>query len=316
MMFGNYFTIGRHIGKRMVGPSVEAMNGIDRNPGSELKLEGFDKLFIDAVRRHQAWLDQFGLPIVFNVVDEPREKGVNPWNRNFDDTVAYIKLLRQAGKMTLAEDPMRDKDTGTRKDYTEFIDYVEVMSTHAWAESTELIRKTLEKKKILWIYNTGMDRFSWGFYNWRIRTQGRWEWHFCFPEEETWEYYVGLEWYSPLNRLAGFACLAPFTECKGAMLYTSRFLTAMEGINDYAYLYTLEQAIQKARGKGAGGKTVEEAEAFLADLGKKIPEFPKVRGLATGSSGAAVGQGAEDSAVRMTETWRKQIAGYLKELAK
>jgi hypothetical protein len=106
---------------------------------------------------------------------------------------------------------------------------------------------------------------------------------------------------------------APYTKYKGGMLYQSTFLDAMEGISDYTYLYTLSQAVKVAKGKNTGGKIVAEAEAFLNSIDQKVPEFPKVRGM---TSGAAVGQGLADDATRMTDSWRRQTAGFLKELKK
>ena len=113
------------------------------------------------------------------MADEPRE-APNPWNRNLADSIAYGDLMHEAG-VTSFITPMGDTESG--KDYTVLADHVDIISTHAWKGSAGLIARTHEKGKTLWLYNTGMDRFSWGFYNWRARSEGRWEWHFCWPDD-------------------------------------------------------------------------------------------------------------------------------------
>ncbi len=89
--------------------------------------------------------------------------------------MAYGDLLKEAG-VTSFITPMGDTESG--KDYTALADHVDIISTHAWKGSAGLIARTREKGKTLWLYNTGMDRLSWGFYNWRVGSIGRWEWHF------------------------------------------------------------------------------------------------------------------------------------------
>jgi len=315
LMVANYFMIGRYIGYKTVG-KVDA-NGryldrshlqIDRSPGLELRQPGFERYFLDATRQYKAYLAKHGLPVVLNVADEPREKSILPWNRNFDDSVAYIKMIRKVGGLTVAMNPMRDFDRYTRKDYTPLVDHVDVLSTHAWAESAKLIKQTLAKGKTLWLYNSGKDRFSWGFYNWRAKAKGRWEWHLCWPNTWSWEYVQSLDWYSPFTKLGGLAPLAPYSKHRGGMLYRSNMLAIMEGITDYAYLYTLEQAINAP---GADAKVVAEARALLATLGKEIPEFPTVKGL---RRGADVGQAMIDKARYSTGRWRRRIADLLKRL--
>ena len=90
-------------------------------------------------------------------------------------------------------------------------------------------------------------------------------------------------------------------------------LCMAEGINDYAYVYTLEQALASDAAKKHPA-TAGKAKAFLTALRRAMPEFPKLKGLASESDGAAVGMGVEDEARFMVNTWRKTIAGFLKEL--
>ena len=75
-------------------------------------------------------------------------------------------MMHEAG-VTSFITPMGDRESG--KDYTVLVDHVDILSTHAWKGSAGLIARTHKEGNALWLYNTGMDRFSWGFYNWRAQ---------------------------------------------------------------------------------------------------------------------------------------------------
>jgi len=307
-MVADFFCLGRAIGAKLGAP-------VDKNPSDalELKQPGFEKYFLDGTAQYKARLDKAGVPAVLIAVDEPREgKSVNPWNRTYDATVQYLDLMHKTKGVLAGVDPMGD--TGGGKDYLGFLDHADVLSTHAWAKSKRFMAETLAKGKTLWIYNVGMDRFTWGFYMWHRKVQGHWEWSFSFPSADGgWEYYPGNDWYMPYTGSHGHGPCAPYTQYKGGMLYRCGFLTAMEGIEDYRYLYTLEQAVKAAKAAGSMSATVGEAERFLKNIDAKMPEFPKVKGL---SSGAELGEALADEAAQSTGLWRKQIAEYLKVLKK
>lgn len=299
--------IGRAIGRRLPGSRGAK---VDQDPGLELRQPGFRELCADAYRQYKKFLDRMALPVAVEVVDEPREMP-NPWNRNLADTIAYADMLHAAGIRTFVT-PMGDKGAG--KDYTVMVDHMDVISTHAGAGSKRFMRKTLEKGKTLWLYNTGMDRFSWGFYNWRVGSQGRWEWHFCWSEGGAVGGYPGQEWYNPFTSLHGFAPNAPYSKYRGGMLFQSCYLDVSEGVTDYAYIYTLEKAIETNERAGRNARAVRSARDFLAALKAVVPEFPKVKGIASEADGALVGMGLEDEARKMCDRWRRQIAVYLKQL--
>ena len=172
------------------------------------------------------------------------------------------------------------------------------MSVHGGRGSAKLMARTAERKKALWLYNTGMDRFSWGFYAWRVGAVGRWEWHFSWPEDAAKGGYPGREWFNPFTSSHGLASDAPLSY-PGGILWQSAFLEAAGGITDYSYLLALE----KAKGK--------EAREFLAALKKAIPEYPEVRGLADADAGALVGGGIKDDARLLAGKWRARIAALL-----
>jgi hypothetical protein len=100
------------------------------------------------------------------------------------------------------------------------------------------------------------------------------------------------------------------------MLFKSVYFGVAEGITDYAYVYTLEQAIAAAKGDAAKAKIADEAAAFLAAVRKAIPEFAKIKNMASPDAGALVGQGLDTPAAEMCEPWRRKIAEYLIRLKK
>ena len=160
-LMGEALGVGRGIGHRLIGEDGGLK--IDRNPGLELRQPVFRDYFVNAMRQERDFIRRIGMPVALEVSDEPRENP-NPWNRNLADSIAYGDLMREAGVVSFIT-PMGDTESG--KDYTVLADHVDIISTHAWKGSAGLIARTRAKGKTLWLYNTGMDRFSWGFYNWR-----------------------------------------------------------------------------------------------------------------------------------------------------
>ncbi len=307
-LMGEALGVGRGIGHRLIGEDGGLK--IDRNPGLELRQPGFRDYFVNAMREERDFIRRIGMPVALEVADEPRENP-NPWNRNLADSIAYGDLMREAGVVSFIT-PMGDTESG--KDYTVLADHVDIVSTHAWKGSAGLIARTHEKGKTLWLYNTGMDRFSWGFYNWRARSEGRWEWHFCFPDDSARGGYPGREWYNPFTNVHGFAPYAPPANYPGGMLFQSKFLDAAEGINDYAYLITLDEAVRAAASDATKADAVKEAKAFLTALDRAIPELPGAKGLLNEGDGPLVGMGVDDDARLQAPHWRETIARLLKGL--
>src|SRR5262249_13464249 len=144
--------------------------------------------------------------------------------------------------VTTFVDPMGDSQSGL--DYTTLVDHYDVIAVHAYEGSRKMIEKTKSSGKTLYFYNTGKDRLSWGFYNWRMESKGRWEWHWSFADGGETAGYPNLEeWYTPF---AGKNCLslrAPYGEFPGGFLFKSAYFDMAEGITDYAYIVTLEKRL-------------------------------------------------------------------------
>jgi hypothetical protein len=96
------------------------------------------------------------------------------------------------------------------------------------------------------------------------------------------------------------------------MTFRSDFFEVGEGITDYAYLHTLEQAIAKqGAGKPAEAKA---ARAFLDSLRKVIPPFVDIKGMTSVDDGALVGKGIDTPLAAMSEPWRVTLAKHLTAL--
>jgi hypothetical protein len=294
-------SMGRPIAARLPGGG-----GVWHSPGIEMRLPGFEQYFKDAARQHREFFKKLDLPVAINAVDEPREFRINSWNRNYADTIRYCDWLAELGGIRVCCNPMSDVTHG--KDYTPMIDHVDVLSTHAWKNSERFMKGTLAKGRTLWLFNCGRDRYSYGFYNWRWKSHGRWEWQFMEQGDGAVGGYPGREWYNPFTDLHSSTNCAP-QKYKGGLLYQSHFFDLSEGIADYAYLYTLEQLLKAARGPKA-----EEARAWLAALQRAMPEFPQVRGLASPQDGPKVGLGLDEDARLKVGAWRRAVAGFIKEL--
>ena len=98
------------------------------------------------------------------------------------------------------------------------------------------------------------------------------------------------------------------------MLFQSKFLDVSEGITDYAYLITLNKAIEAAERDGKHATAVKEAKTFLAAVDRAIPELPDAKGLVNEGDGVLVGMGVNDDARLRAPRWRENLASLLKKL--
>ena len=292
---------------------IGRMSGLkpDQHPGDEFnspKLKGY---YQDAIRQYKAFVDKMGLPFTPNVIDEPREMP-NPWNRNMEQTIVYADWIKEVSNFTTQIPFTGDGSGDPFKDYTPICDHIDIVSVHAYESSKNMIAKAQSSGKILFFNNTGMDRLSWGFYPWRMNCKGRDEWHWLFSQTGSGEGYPNpAECYTPFLSYEGWVRPAPYWSYAGGFAFKSAFLDVNQGITDFAYLITLEEALEAAKSDSSKAKTVDEARNFLAAIKKAIPTLPKVKGLADASAGALVGAGLDTPVAELCETWRRQIAGYL-----
>jgi hypothetical protein len=273
-------------------------------PGAELKIPGFAPAYVSTVMQTHEWAKEHNVPLVFWLVDEPRENP-NPWNRNLADTIEHCKLAGQVAGATRMVTPMGDQNSG--KDYTVLCDHLEIVNTHAGKSSQKLMERAMNSggKLELWIYNVGADRLSNGFYLWRVGATGKHEWHF-----NQWTAPATARRWSSAEPNVPFGAHSfnPYTvpaprRFKGALLPMEGLFTMATGAADYRYVYTLEQAIAACKANGSNKDKVAEAEAFLTALKGRIPVLPPVKNLV---DLAGVGEGLD--VVLSLEDTRAKIA--------
>lgn len=294
-LMANQLNLARAIGKRL-GPTGREL---DRNPGLELRQANFLPLYRDCLRQYKQLIDRFGMPVAVEVVDEPREMP-NPWNRNLADSLRYAGWLREAGIPTFIT-MMGDRQSG--RDYTPLAAAIDIVSTHGGDASSEIMRMATSPGKTLWLYNMGMNRLTWGFFPWRVGARGRWEWHFCWPEDRATGGYPGREWYNPFTGMHGLAPSAPCEGYPGAMLFQSAFIAVAEGITDYTYLVALDTAVAKALSQADSPRldAATAASKLLAEIRNALPEhFP----------GSVSAPGGIQSDWPL-DAWRSRIAEFL-----
>lgn len=272
---------------------------VDQNPGVEFSDPKFKAAYMEAIKAFKSKLDALGIAYACESVDEPRDVP-NPWNRTVADTCKYGDWMGELGFKTRFVTPMGDATGSTPT--LPLVDSMDIISIHAGPGSQKLQEKTLSTPgKTLWYYNTGMDRYSWGFQPFAVGVKGRWEWHWCSPEGTSTGGYIGGDWYNPFTGLVAMASNAPLTY-PGGFLYFSGFLTAADGITDRHYLHTLQQAVEKNKDNAAKADTVKKAQALLAEIKSAVPPVLHAE------------HEKEQAAVQKLDTWRGQIGQLLKDL--
>jgi hypothetical protein len=274
----------------------------------------FNASYKDVLGRIVDWGSTSGLPLVMYLVDEPREAGIQSWNRNLADTLAYCDLANQVPGVVSTVTVMSDSNGGL--DYTVIVDETDVAQTHPWSASSGLITKALAQEKPIWFYNTWDHdmwsqhrwadlRFIYGYYQYEVG-DGCWEWHFDWLDGGGWDPFP----YSPFNNQWHFTYPSP-----NGPIATLKYEWASQGISDYRYAATLARLADEAKTTGIPEfiAWANQAEALLQSLLDDIPDYPVdsgeyFAGLSPGPSYCADLEAALDS-------YRQQIADRIAERA-
>lgn len=271
----------------------------------------FNASFKDVLGRMVSWSESDGIPLVMYLVDEPRETGIQSWNRNLADTLSYCELANQVSPpVTSTVTVMGDSHSGV--DYTPIADEIDVIQTHPWAQSAGLIAAGETQGKPIWFYNIwdhdmwdqarwGDLRFAYGFYQYRIG-DGAWQWHFDWLDGDMWD----PSPYSPFNNHWHYTYPSP-----DGPVPTLKYEYASQGITDYRYAATLHRLADVAR--TSGDPTLEawaeDADALLAALLADVPEYPV--GMEDHFAGVAEGASYLADLEAALETYREQIAALI-----
>jgi Domain of unknown function (DUF4091) len=282
-----FLAAAQHAGLVSTHPVPVETLGIARRLAHALDTKEFSQAFLPVYGRSlgafREWTRNKSFPLLAYVVDEPREQALNPWNRNFEDTERYLELHRKAGLPTMVT---LGGDSSFGKSYLPLLGLLDVVSTHPTENSRRILEATRAGKPQLWLYNAGMDRLTFGFLPWAAGATGRWEWHY-----EWW-----TQAYNPFSRVdenawsTGCGAVMPSPE---GPITTVAYENVRAGIDDYRYVFLLEQLIH-----AENGATAEAAKRFLEDLRGRIPRF---------TDEASVEEATLDE-------WRERIAGFIAAL--
>ena len=216
----------------------------------------FNELYKQAIGQITAWAERKGIAMVIWPVDEPRERLINPWNRDFAGTVGHLKLLNELPDAKSTVTVMADKQSGV--DYVPMVQHMDIVQTKGDDASAGIVAACRAQRKPMWIFNAGYGRASWGFLLWAMPAQGRWQWHY-----QWWDKPVP---YSPFNSgVSGMSYPAP----EGPRP-TVQYELLREGIDDYRYLKRLEAAIEAAR---AAGRDTAPAAKLLDSIRAQLPKY-------------------------------------------
>ncbi|MCZ7646833.1 MAG: carbohydrate-binding family 9-like protein [Planctomycetota bacterium] len=288
-----YGMTGRHM---LGGVANMIQYGLMRKGFVEFSPE-FNKALLQILAEIRDWMEAKDVRAVVQVFDEPRETELNPWNRNRRDTLKYLKLCRQVEGLPTMTTLMGDKD-GFGRPYTPLVPLLDVVSTHPWEKSDDSIYLCIvEGLADLWLYNGGASRLTHGFYLWKSKALGHWQWVY------SWEVRDGLlPVVHPKMTSLAYAC-------PGGYLNTLDFEAVREGIDDHRYLELLEAELKKA---GEAVPAAKQARAFFKAIEDFLPSYPKDHGLSTGAEAGGVYNEAESKTY--FDPWREQVAEYIDAL--
>jgi len=222
--------------------------------------------YVDAVRQIQEFFDERGISVLIYPVDEPRERNINRWNRNLEDTIRYCDLIHETvpGARVFV-DPMRDANSGV--DYTPLLEHVDVVATHPWERSEKIIEYCREHSEPeLWYFNSIMwDRYDFGCQVGAAGAKGFWQWHFQWTWMPFVPFHTGFKW--------GVTLPGP-----DGPLDTPDYELVSEAVDDYRYLATLESRIESAERAAAAAGEVAAAKRALGAFYEAAPPYPTREG--------------------------------------
>lgn len=274
---------------------ANALERLDLRPFSP----EYERAYKAALGQARDWAAREKLPLLFWLVDEPRESaatrfaGARPWNRNGADTLRLLRLARQVPGVRTTVSPMADRGEG--QDYTPMASLADVTQTHAWPGSRRLIERA-RREHALWVYNNGANRLSYGFALWKLGARGRWQWHY-----QDW---VGQP-YNPVDADDGSRTEtgAVYPSPEGPVATVAYEWTAM-GTWDFRVVTTLSREAAVARDP-ARRSAAQAANRLLAEIRRTLPEFPD-SGLGEGTE-----SGSATTTVLPLERWRRDAERLL-----
>jgi hypothetical protein len=257
----------------------------------------FNRAYKQILSEVRDWMKTNNVAGVLQVTDEPRETELNDWNRNRRDTIKYLKLAREVAGLQTMVTLMGDVDAFNRP-YTLMIPLMDVCASHCWPRSADqMYLCTVENLADFWAYNNGFLRFPHGFYLWKSKAKGHWQWVYSWEVTD-----AHIPVFYPRDTSAVFAF-------PGGFLNTLKYEQCREGIDDHRYISLLQELIAAAP---KDDPSIKDAAAFLKALDRFLPQYPHNDDLVTGAEAGGVYD--ESKSTTYFEPWRAQIAEYISAL--
>ena len=288
-LWNEYAQTARAVGLGLEHPPQTFMINIANALGKKGLKEGTEVFAIayrNAVAQLAKWSQENEFPLVFWIVDEPREQLKNSWNRSLDETRFLLHAIQDLPGVQTTVTPMADKNGGVN--YLALADEVDILQTHPWSDSAGLIDRAQKRGIPTWNYNAGVDRLSFGFHPWATGAQGRWQWHYAF-------------WNDPYNVFeVGWGVTFPSPD---GPLPTPQYERSREGAEDLRWLEALEAKLAAHPYHPAAG----EARRLLESIRSEIPTYLD-DALKTGEE---AGDGYQGDLNARLPLWREQILRVL-----
>lgn len=251
----------------------------------------FNTAYKDLLRQIVDWSKRADVNAVIFLVDEPREVRIQDWNRNRVDCIKYLRLAHEVPGARTTISLMGDEDYFGDQ-YTPMVPLMDVVMAHEWEKSRQIMLLTIKEKISSFIgYNNGWSRYVWGFHQWKLGSDGNWQWVYNWENSHGW-----LPLFNSGEASAAFAY-------PGGYAPTIKYEWVREGITDYRYLLTLEKAVRD----NPGAEAAQSARQFLDTLQKFLPQYPQ-HGLRSGEEAGAMTPG-ELSGV--CPAWRNQTTEFI-----
>jgi len=215
------------------------------------------KAYKDAVTQIRDYWKDAGVKMLAYAVDEPREKDINPWNRNLRDTLSYLNLIREVDDFPSTVTTMRDEQD--RVSYMPIYQAEDVIQPQPSVLCSEAADYAKKAGKPLRFYNGGWSRYAFGFYTWAKKPEAYFQWHFDMRDLSFNPFYESDDGY------------VVFPSPNGP-ISTVKYERAAQGIYDCRYAQTLSDYVARAKASynPEAISTAREGQAVLDDIRKGV----------------------------------------------
>jgi len=258
------------------------------------------------LQMQKIWTDNGLGELVINVYDEPRDKALcRPGiNISYEETLQFLQLIKQVPgiktSVTLSgPNPKFD---------SQILKYMDRTQPHLTPNFKDHIKMAKDMGKEIIVYNNGYSSLAWGFCVWKCGAKGNFQWWLeALSTENS---------YSPIRsnpEYTGQVNTRVLYPTKDGFTPGVKAVYVREGVDDYKYIVTLENAIKRLSGKKEAETAVREAKILVEQVRSRIPDYPS-SDLETGYETGETKLKKQDS--EMLKEIRYSIAQQISKLSK